>query len=392
MRFKLGIAVVVAALVAAPNSAPALLPPGISPHALVIDPPAMTVANGEIYWINGESGTIAAARVDGSNARIIIPAALSGGPGGLTVSGNSLIWSSFAGSPRVSIRAANLDGSNPRMIVSDPTGSPLDVTVAGEQLYWLDRGNGPVSNPWPPLSVVQANLDGTGVRVVLADDPMFPYAPFEPRDLLFNAGAFTVAGNQLYWSSVGIAGPPTSPSGTSNGFIAAANLDGSNPRVISPGTLRGVNTGFGDFASDASHLYWRETGSVMRSGLDGSNQTTLFRPASFTGGPEQAIAVDTAHVYWGSGRTSIWEANLDGSDPHVLISDTPSAASSRCVVPNLKGKTLGMAKKLLARARCKLGTVDKSKQRAKRTPLVISQRPGAKRTMAAGSRVNVGLG
>jgi hypothetical protein len=374
---------------AASSSALALLPPGISPHALVIDPLDMAVADGSIYWSNS-TGEIAAARVDGSGGRVIVPAALSGHPGGITVSGQSLIWSSFDGSPQVSIREANLDGSDPKVMFSEPDSStPLDVRVVGERLYWLDRGDGQVLNRWPRPSIVQADPNGTNTRVLLADDPLFPPAPFEPRDLLFNAEAFTVAGNQFYWSSVGVGGPP-SPSAAGGPFIAAANLDGSNPRVISPSFLRGVNTNIGDITSAANNLYWREDGRIVRSGLDGSGQVTLISGANVTGYPGQAIAVDTAHVYWGSGRTSIWEANLDGSDPHVLISDTSSPAS-RCVVPNLKGKTLAKAKKLLARAHCKLGMVYKSKGHTSHRLAVVSQKPGAKKTVAAGTKVSVRL-
>lgn len=70
----------------------------------------------------------------------------------------------------------------------------------------------------------------------------------------------------------------------------------------------------------------------------------------------------------------------------------PTPTVARCVIPNLKHRTLARAKTLLARAHCKLGKVDKSKRNAKVRLVVVGQRPGAKKTMAAGTRVSVRLG
>lgn len=73
-------------------------------------------------------------------------------------------------------------------------------------------------------------------------------------------------------------------------------------------------------------------------------------------------------------------------------STKPGTSTSKCVVPNLKHKTLVQARKLLARARCKLGEVKTSKKHKHRKLVVVSQRPAAKRTIAAGTKVNVRLG
>jgi hypothetical protein len=74
----------------------------------------------------------------------------------------------------------------------------------------------------------------------------------------------------------------------------------------------------------------------------------------------------------------------------------PPSSIAKCVVPNLGHKTLARAKQLLARAHCKLGKVAKPSKHAKKRRnhklAVVSQKPGAKRIMVAGSKVNVRLG
>jgi hypothetical protein len=69
---------------------------------------------------------------------------------------------------------------------------------------------------------------------------------------------------------------------------------------------------------------------------------------------------------------------------------TPPAAV-RCVVPKLRGKTLAQAKRLLAKAHCKLGKVSRKPSSRVRVGRVLATRPkpGAKR--AAGARIPVTL-
>jgi hypothetical protein len=70
----------------------------------------------------------------------------------------------------------------------------------------------------------------------------------------------------------------------------------------------------------------------------------------------------------------------------------PPVPVVKCVVPNLKHKTLARARQLLARAHCKLGKILKPKRHTNHKLVVVSQKPGAKRIMAAGSKVSVRLG
>jgi beta-lactam-binding protein with PASTA domain len=61
----------------------------------------------------------------------------------------------------------------------------------------------------------------------------------------------------------------------------------------------------------------------------------------------------------------------------------------RCIVPNVKGKTLRTARTTLTRRRCRLGRVTRAYSAKVRTGRIIrqSRRPGAR--LARGTRVNV---
>ncbi|HEV2711962.1 MAG TPA: PASTA domain-containing protein [Gaiellaceae bacterium] len=78
--------------------------------------------------------------------------------------------------------------------------------------------------------------------------------------------------------------------------------------------------------------------------------------------------------------------------PAAQPSPSPSVPSAaRCIVPSLRGKTLRAAKRLLVRARCRLGTV--RWQRSARVPggRVINQRPRAGTRLRVGAKISVTL-
>jgi Ca2+-binding RTX toxin-like protein len=67
----------------------------------------------------------------------------------------------------------------------------------------------------------------------------------------------------------------------------------------------------------------------------------------------------------------------------------PPAPQLRCVVPNVKGKTLARARRLLASRRCVLGRVTKAYSQKVRKGRVISQRPSVGRRLPRGTKVHV---
>jgi PASTA domain/FG-GAP repeat len=69
----------------------------------------------------------------------------------------------------------------------------------------------------------------------------------------------------------------------------------------------------------------------------------------------------------------------------------PPTAQLRCVVPNVKGKTLSRARRLLASKRCALGRVTKRYSRKVRKGRVLSQRPSVGRRLPRGTKVHVNV-
>jgi beta-lactam-binding protein with PASTA domain len=61
----------------------------------------------------------------------------------------------------------------------------------------------------------------------------------------------------------------------------------------------------------------------------------------------------------------------------------------RCVVPNVKGKTLTVAKRKIAAAHCRTGRVTRAKSKTVPKGKVISQTPRAGKRLAKGSKVNL---
>jgi Ca2+-binding RTX toxin-like protein len=70
-------------------------------------------------------------------------------------------------------------------------------------------------------------------------------------------------------------------------------------------------------------------------------------------------------------------------------SPPPPRTQLPCVVPNVKGKTLAQARRLLASKRCALGRVTKAYSQKVRKGRVISQRPSVGRRLPRGTKVHV---
>ena len=66
----------------------------------------------------------------------------------------------------------------------------------------------------------------------------------------------------------------------------------------------------------------------------------------------------------------------------------PPAPPRRCVMPNLRGKRLRTAEKLLGRANCLIGGYTKYKKNG----VVVSQTPAARKRLPYGAKVILGLG
>jgi hypothetical protein len=89
------------------------------------------------------------------------------------------------------------------------------------------------------------------------------------------------------------------------------------------------------------------------------------------------------------------DATFTTAAPTPLPTPLPAPVPVRCVVPHLRGLSLGKAKTALAKAHCALGRVKQPKRlsRAQKKRLVVAaQSPAAARTLPAGTRVALTLG
>jgi hypothetical protein len=119
--------------------------------------------------------------------------------------------------------------------------------------------------------------------------------------------------------------------------------------------------------------------------------------ASFTVESEGSLTaisppVSAAGVVDISVTTNAGSSQLTGSSLFEYIAPAVSTALPNCVVPNLRGKTLKVARKRARRADCKVGNARKLKGATAKTGKVVKQNPKPGVALAPGGTVRVTLG
>jgi hypothetical protein len=171
-----------------------------------------------------------------------------------------------------------------------------------------------------------------------------------------------------------------------NGSTSTGEAHVVNTIVIPPNTVQVVltvvksGTGGGTVTSNIGGI---SCGLACTANVDQGTAVTL----------SPAAAVGSTFVGWGGACSGTGSCTVT-MDVAKTVSATFNLVPKPkpkvfCVVPNVKGKTLAMAKRKIAAAHCRIGKVTsvKSKKVAKRR--VISQRPAARRKFAAGHKVNL---
>ena len=77
-----------------------------------------------------------------------------------------------------------------------------------------------------------------------------------------------------------------------------------------------------------------------------------------------------------------------GPGGSVVADSLPAVAAKACIVPNLVGKSVAAAKKLLSKAGCKLGKT-RSRTSSKKKGTVIASSPAKGKNVAAGTKVSL---
>jgi hypothetical protein len=106
-----------------------------------------------------------------------------------------------------------------------------------------------------------------------------------------------------------------------------------------------------------------------------------------------SVRVQTVHL--GSRlRVVVTASNDDGavsavSTPTGVVVRALRTQASRCMVPNLRGKTLRTARALIVRRKCRMGRLQRRFSSRVKVGRVVSQRPRAGARLAAGTRIHL---
>ena len=180
------------------GSNPKVLLGGLSqPFGLALD------GAGSIYWTDHGNSTIGRANLDGTGKLTFStprPTAFA-----LDVADGKLYWSGPELGP---IHAANLDGSNPKTLISNANSAGIALDLKDGKIYWTDYGSASNSG-----DIRRANLDGTDPEILIHGLPF-------PTGITLELSA-----GQFYWADFN-----NDVSGV--GDIRRANLDGSNPQIL----------------------------------------------------------------------------------------------------------------------------------------------------------------
>ena len=127
--------------------------------------------------------------------------------------------------------------------------------------------------------------------------------------------AYTAQGFEAYGNSRGDITSATkfkiSPNGSCTGATCTAATPG--PHIVIGTSKKIIDTAaLTVTALAATHLYWTDRSTVNEANLDGTNPHAIITGQNYPVG----LAVDSNHIYWtDSFSGTVNEANLDGTNP-----------------------------------------------------------------------------
>lgn len=197
-------------------------------------PTSLTVADGALYWVNQEAGTVM--RLRGDAAPDVLTKAAS--PVAVAAAGGLVVWAAQDGLWGCPVEACDAKKTH----LADPIGPGTiqGVALDGETVYWTDGGTVP-SNTGNG-KVKRCSFSSCGAAVEIG-----PGQQLFPREIM-------LLNDAVLWSVQG--------TGTGNGSIYKAPKMGGDAVLIRAG--QNFPTAI---AADATDVYWTEStnaGAVLR--------------------------------------------------------------------------------------------------------------------------------
>jgi hypothetical protein len=303
------------------------------------------------YSAGAGSASIAAGDVDGDGSTDLVTAG-SGGVSVLHNNGNG----SFGASENypsggASVALGDLNGDGKLDVVTGDGGQPAGVSVL------LNTGDGSFQTARPyaadgAMSVALGDLNGDG-KVDVATANGGPGV-----SVLLNAGDGTLRRRRIYE------------------VLHPANMYGGVPQSI---TIADLN---GDHRADLATANFDRHVSVLLNDGAGAFNTTIDVG---TGSCREVFEADrgiAAGDLNGDGRADLAVASTGG----VCVS---LARPGLCNVQDVVGLKLPEARKLLARAHCRVGRVRRKRSELFRKGQISAERPGFGRALRAGAKVGL---
>lgn len=247
-----------------------------------------------IYWVDRGGHEIRAAELDGSNPRVVLETGAY--PNGMDadLEAGTIYWTEHNSQW---IHRANLDGSDTvEVLQTDHTPVGLALDVGRGKMYWGENwvdGDGVLRG-----SMNRANLDGSGVEQFISD--------IVPLHI-----ALDLSADQIYW---------TDRKDQPDNVIARANLDGSGVETLVGTTSRGRGLALD---VSAGKMYWTAyADGVFRCDLDGGIVEHLVDQVNTVGA--LALDMDRDRLLVAAEfptNPSIFQSNLDGTDWEAITPD-----------------------------------------------------------------------
>lgn len=274
----------------------------------------MDLSEGKIYWVekvNNEAtfdtGLIRRSNLDGSSVETVIATdyaseGFSSAPEDIAVDPESglIYWTDSTDfGHEGGIYRANIDGSNPQLIVQDFKPSSIELDLYNDRIYWTDS----VDN-----EILSAEFDGSGFERVLSTSA-------RPFGLAIDP----LAGH-IYFSNVTTGASPSSE-------LTRVNYDGSDPVVLST-----INEDVRDLEVDpgAGKIFWANLGEklIQCSGMNGDSiqivyDSGLTYPSSVALGISSTLTEVSSEI---TIRPMLQFSTEEGTLYNILASDTPGGA------------------------------------------------------------------